>query len=137
MHTSTTVHIMAGPMTDMQKAMQSNGAEGRDRVVIIGGGIVGLSTAYSLALARKEQLRNSPHITVIESSDKLCPAASSQATGGLGDFGNGNGKTGVAGVSTLSYEIHVQLAKDFNGAERYGFGRQVSWVRRKILKEFS
>ena len=105
-----------------------------DGVIIIGGGIIGLSTAYSLALDLKEAAqsspqqdrRNVPNITLVESSDRLCPAASSQATGGLGDFGFGTDRSaGVAGVGSLSYEMHVDMAAKYNGEERYGFGRQV------------
>ncbi|KAF2115820.1 hypothetical protein BDV96DRAFT_599379 [Lophiotrema nucula] len=105
----------------------------QDGVVIIGGGIIGLSTAYSLALALNETVRTSkaqhrrriPKITIVESSDRLCPAASSQATGGLGDFGFGENKTGVAGVSSLSYKMHVEMAAKYNGEEVYGFGEQL------------
>lgn len=106
----------------------------QDGVIIIGGGIVGLSTAYSLALDLKEAAQSSaqqnphnvPRITLVESSDRLCPAASSQATGGLGDFGFGTNKSaGVAGVGSLSYKMHMDMAAKYNGEECYGFSRQV------------
>ena len=114
-------------------SLPDNDAQGG--VVIIGGGIIGMSTAYSLALDLKEAAKSSiphdsrrlePKITVIESSDRLCPAASSQATGGLGDFGFGNNKTaGKAGVGWLSYKMHVDMAAKNNGEKEYGFGPQV------------
>jgi glycine/D-amino acid oxidase-like deaminating enzyme len=104
-----------------------------DGVVVIAGGIIGLSTAYSLALSLQEMAQDFtpdqhsrlPKITVVESSERLCPAASSQATGGLGDFGFGENKTGVAGVSSLSYKVYVELAETCTGRGRYGFGRHV------------
>lgn len=103
--------------------------EVQDGVVIIGGGIMGLSTAYSLALAlneaassKPENRRNVPKITIIESSDRLCPAASSHATGGLGDFGY---TAGVSGVGSLSYKMHVEMAARYNGRKAYGFSEQV------------
>jgi glycine/D-amino acid oxidase-like deaminating enzyme len=99
-------------------------------VVIIGGGLIGLSTAYSLALTLNESSKpdnrcHMPKFTIIESSDRLCPAASSQATGGIGDFGFGSGNTGVAGVGSLSFKMHVDMAAKYNGREAYGFVEQV------------
>ncbi|KAF2872844.1 hypothetical protein BDV95DRAFT_605434 [Massariosphaeria phaeospora] len=89
--------------------------EQQDGVVIIGGGIIGLSTAYSLALALQNGRRPMPRITIIESSDRLCPAASSQATGGLGDFGDNH--TGFGGIISLTYQMHVDMAAQYNGEE--------------------
>lgn len=107
------------------------GDNGHDRIVIIGGGVIGLSTAYSLALDIKsagETLASSgnakPKITVIESSNEVCPAASSHATGVIGDFGS-KFRPKLAGLQKLSYDMHVNWAEDFDGAKNYGFTRQV------------
>ena len=108
----------------------------QDGIVIIGGGVIGLSTAYSLALSLQEiakdltldQRSRLPNITVVESSDRLCPAASSKATGGLGDFGFDNGPTGLADLALLSYEMHKEMAQKYNGEKRYGFSSQVNIV---------
>ncbi|KAF2650298.1 nucleotide-binding domain-containing protein, partial [Lophiostoma macrostomum CBS 122681] len=96
--------------------------------VIIGGGVVGLSTAYSLALALKDASASDssaiPMITVIEPSNEISPAASTHATGGIGDFGSKSNPS-VASVAKLSYNMHVKMAAEHNGAEKYGFSEQV------------
>ena len=56
----------------------------------------------------------------------MCPAASSHAIGGLGDFGFGSNRlVGKTGLGSLSYRKHVDMAKRYNGEEVYGFGQQV------------
>ena len=111
---------------------------GHDRIVIIGGGVIGLSTAYSLAIDLKAAVDNlssvdgpRPRITVIESSNEICPAASSHATGGLGDFGS-KSRPSLAGLQKLSYNMHLKWAEDFNGAEKYGFTRQVRYCTQML-----
>jgi len=58
------------------------GAQGP--TVILGGGIIGLSTAYHLALALRDQ--NTP-ILVADPSSAICSGASGQCEGALGGFG--------------------------------------------------
>ena len=114
--------------------MSQQESSAQEGVVIIGGGIIGLSTAYSIAhdmqkavqCSTQQPYRPVPKITLVESSDRLCPAASSQATGGIGDYGFGPDKTaGKSGVGWLSYKMHVEMAAKHNGEELYGFSQQV------------
>jgi len=66
-----------------------------DDTVILGAGVIGLATAYQLALAHRKTANTTskPHsrIVVIERAAHISPAASGQATGGLGDFGFASG----------------------------------------------
>jgi hypothetical protein len=90
-------------------------------VVILGAGVIGLSTAYYLALSLNENgtANNSlPPIVVVDPSKHICPGASSQATGGLGDFGFGP-RTSALGA--FSYNLHKELALEHNGRETYAF----------------
>lgn len=103
-------------------------------VVILGGGVIGLLTAYYLALSLQKSARltpsgpgdQRPHITIIDSSDRLYAAASSQATGSLGYSEEKESKTGRAGLACLSYRQHVRLAEQYNGKDEYGWSDQVS-----------
>ena len=106
----------------------------REGMVIIGGGIIDLSSACSLALDLEEAAQSStqhacrllPKITIVESSDRLYPVASCPATSGLGSFGFGNDRMpGKAVVASLSYKMHFEMAAKYKGEELYGFGRQL------------
>ncbi|PGH29198.1 hypothetical protein GX50_08061 [[Emmonsia] crescens] len=93
-----------------------------DTTVIIGAGVIGLSTAYYLALALNETTSymppSVPDIVVIDSSHDICSGASGEATGGLGDFGF---SSDTAPLGTLSYQLHKELASKYNGREKYKF----------------
>ncbi|OJD24453.1 hypothetical protein ACJ73_04189 [Blastomyces percursus] len=91
--------------------------------VIIGAGILGLSTAYYLAIALNETVSymppsSEPDIVVIDSSRDICSSASGEATGRLGDFGF---RFETAPLGTLSYKLHKELALKYNGREIYNF----------------
>ncbi|KAL4821138.1 FAD dependent oxidoreductase [Aspergillus spinulosporus] len=86
--------------------------------VILGAGVIGLSTAYYLALALNETTTPKPPIVVIEPSHDVCPAASGEATGGLGDFGF---SVQTSPLGSLSYSLHQALAAAYGGTEQYGF----------------
>ena len=81
--------------------------------VILGAGVIGLATAYYLALAfssSKSQTATPPRarIIVIDPSSHICLAASGQATGGLGDFGFG---PETAELGKLSYALFQEIAE--------------------------
>jgi len=92
-----------------------------DNTVILGAGVVGLATAYQLALAHQEAAsatsRPPGKIIVIERAAHISPAASGQATGGLGDFGFASG---VTDLGALSYRLIQEVALA-NGMEEFGF----------------
>ena len=81
---------------------------GRSPVVIIGGGIIGLSTAYYLALARK----SGRSITIVDNASILFAGASGKANGILGDYGF---KPEAESLGKLSWELHQQLARVHRG----------------------
>ncbi|KAI4700615.1 hypothetical protein J4E81_003576 [Alternaria sp. BMP 2799] len=115
-------------------APQRDGLMGDD-TVILGAGVIGLATAYQLALAHRETAnatsRSSGKIIVIERAAHISPAASGQATGGLGDFGFASG---VADLGVLSYRLFQELATT-KGIKEFGFSE--STIYRIIPDNFT
>ncbi|KAJ5717571.1 hypothetical protein N7488_003217 [Penicillium malachiteum] len=97
----------------------------QDITVILGASVIGLSTAYYLALSLKENSAASlpcrPKVVVVEPSHDICPGASGTATGGLGDFGFSNA---VSLLGELSYSLHKDLALAYQGRKYWGFRDQ-------------
>ncbi|OAX81829.1 hypothetical protein ACJ72_03832 [Emergomyces africanus] len=93
-----------------------------ETTVIIGAGVIGLSTAYYLAHALNETVSymppSVPDIVIIDSSHDICSGASGEATGGLGDFGF---SSQTAPLGAFSYKLHKELASKHNGREVYKF----------------
>lgn len=90
--------------------------------VILGAGVIGLATAYQLALAFRASTENGgkstgPKIVVIEPASHVAPAASGQATGGLGDFGLQKHR---AELRILSYDLLEKLAFP-HGAKQFRY----------------
>ena len=83
-------------------------------VVIIGGGIIGLSTAYYHSLLGG----NRSSITIVESADSLFAGASGQANGILGNYGF---PRGAESLGKLSWKLHQQLANKYGGRGRWGY----------------
>ncbi|KAI4619859.1 uncharacterized protein J4E92_004587 [Alternaria infectoria] len=106
-----------------------------DDTVILGAGVIGLATAYQLALAHRETAnattRLHGRIIVVERAAHISPAASGQATGGLGDFGFASG---VADLGALSYRLFQELALA-NGVKEFGFSE--STIYRIIPEDFT
>ncbi len=83
-------------------------------VVVVGGGIIGLSTAYYLSLARK----SGRSITVLDSASVLFAGASGKANGMLGDYGF---KPEADSLGKLSWNLHRQLARMHKGRAVWGY----------------
>ena len=98
--------------------MNMTGARHKNRghspVVIIGGGIVGMSTAYYLALARKD----GHSIIIVDNAAVLFAGASGKANGILGDYGF---KPEAESLGKLSWELHQHLASRNNGRAGWGY----------------
>ncbi|WFD38896.1 uncharacterized protein MJAP1_001862 [Malassezia japonica] len=82
-------------------------------IVIVGGGIIGTSIAYYLS-----RTKDAPAITLLESSKGVAPGASGKAGGFLALDWHGMATSSLA---ALSYKLHRDLAKENNGAERWGY----------------
>ncbi|KAF3941843.1 hypothetical protein ABW19_dt0202895 [Dactylella cylindrospora] len=118
------------------------------KVVIIGGGIVGVSSAYFLS-----HHSSNPSVTLVEASS-IAAGASGKAGGLLALDWHGDD---TASLAALSYRLHVELAENHNGQERWGY-RQLNtleiscseekkragrpngipnWVREGVVRKFS
>ncbi|GLT49404.1 hypothetical protein SLA2020_229620 [Shorea laevis] len=81
------------------------------RVVVCGGGIIGVCTAYFLA-------KKGAAVTLVEKSSVAC-AASGKAGGFLAlDWCDGGP---VASLARASFNLHRSLSEELNGAESYGY----------------
>lgn len=83
--------------------------------IILGAGIIGLSTAYYLA---KHQQPSTIHL--VEPSPELFASASGYAGGFLARDWFG---PGVSSLGALSFDEHRRLAKAYDGASRWGYQR--------------
>ncbi|EPS37126.1 hypothetical protein H072_9268 [Dactylellina haptotyla CBS 200.50] len=82
------------------------------KIVVIGGGIVGVSTAYFLS-----HHHSKPSVTLIEASS-IAAGASGKAGGLLALDWHGSD---TASLARLSYELHASLADKHSGRERWGY----------------
>lgn len=82
-------------------------------VVILGGGIIGLSIAYYLSQSEKAQ-----QIYIVDSAPRLLESASGYAGGFLArDWFDQR----IAPLGELSFHLHRQLAESFDGQKRWGY----------------
>ncbi|OJD10694.1 hypothetical protein AJ78_08366 [Emergomyces pasteurianus Ep9510] len=92
--------------------------------VIIGGGIIGLSTAYYLSLfppSKKHQCQHQIHI--IDPATQLFDCASGYAAGFIArDWFSAE----LASLGALSFELHEQLAREHGGYEKWGYMRSTA-----------
>ncbi|KAI0471849.1 FAD dependent oxidoreductase [Xylariaceae sp. FL0804] len=84
-------------------------------IVIIGGGIIGTTTAYFLT-RHPEYNPSIHHITLLEATS-IAAAASGKAGGLLGLWAY------PTCLVPLSYRLHAELAAEHGGAERWGYRR--------------
>lgn len=95
-------------------ASTTNGtADGKRNIVIVGGGIIGCTSAYYLT--RHPSFDPSKHtITLLEAS-KIAGGASGKAGGLLALWAY------PSSIVPLSYRLHKELAEEHGGADRWGY----------------
>ncbi|XP_054823546.1 putative oxidoreductase TDA3 [Prosopis cineraria] len=82
-----------------------------NRVVVCGGGVIGVCTAYFLA-------KKGAAVTLVEKSDVAC-AASGKAGGFLAlDWCDGGP---LASLARASFHLHCSLSQELNGPQSYGY----------------
>ncbi|KAF8517754.1 FAD dependent oxidoreductase [Hysterangium stoloniferum] len=89
-----------------------------DNIVIIGGGIIGVCTAYYLSQDDRFKSR-SMSVTIVEAND-IASGASGKAAGFLTLDWHG---PRTASLAELSYGLHEQLANELDGKNAYGYRR--------------
>ncbi|KAM0479851.1 hypothetical protein ACHAPX_004428 [Trichoderma viride] len=90
--------------------------EGKRNIVIVGGGIIGCTTAYYLT--RHPRFSPALHtITLLEAAPAVAAGASGKAGGLLGLWAY------PASIVPLSYRLHSELAAEHDGANRWGYRR--------------
>ncbi|KAF8115076.1 hypothetical protein N665_0030s0117 [Sinapis alba] len=101
-------------MTTLSKPMATNltdVGEASKRVIVCGGGVIGVCTAYFLA-------KKGTFVTLVEKSAVAC-AASGKAGGFLAfDWCDGSP---VESLARASFDLHRSLAEELNGVESYGY----------------
>ncbi|PHH85632.1 hypothetical protein CDD83_149 [Cordyceps sp. RAO-2017] len=90
--------------------------DGRRNIVIVGGGIIGCTTAYYLT--RHPSFNPALHtITLLEAAPTVAAGASGKAGGLLALWAY------PACLVPLSYRLHAELAAEHDGARRWGYRR--------------
>ncbi|KAK6532271.1 hypothetical protein TWF281_006463 [Arthrobotrys megalospora] len=107
-------------------ASTTNPAESSSNILILGTGIIGLSTAYYLSsLISSSSSKVSPqNITLLDTSPTLFACASGRAGGFLAKdwFAPASSKLGE-----LSFGLHRQLADVYDGRRRWGYSSSNSY----------
>jgi glycine/D-amino acid oxidase-like deaminating enzyme len=93
--------------------MATNSTDPGSNIVIIGGGIIGACTAYYLSTHPSS---SGKIITLLEATS-VAAAASGRAGGLLAKWAF------PACLASFSFELHEELAKKFNGKEKWGYRR--------------
>lgn len=96
----------------------------RPHIVIVGGGIIGLCTAYYLLTVPEP-----PRVTIVENTH-IAAAASSKAAGFVAGHKGWHAPANVE-LAKLSFDAFTDLAAKFGGAESFGW-RLVSTTGVKI-----
>ncbi|KAN0089941.1 FAD dependent oxidoreductase [Hyaloscypha variabilis] len=87
----------------------------KQNIVIIGGGIIGCTTAYYLT--HHPNFIPSVHSVTLIEATKIANGASGKAGGLLAAWAN------PSSLARLSFDLHDQLAREHDGAERWGYRR--------------
>lgn len=104
---------MQDPLTATQTAIKTD-----QHTVILGGGLIGLSTAYQLAKAT-EQNRHNVQITIVDPASKMCAGASGQHEGVLATVDVASEQ--VQPLVDLSMKLDIAMASEYRGSDLYGF----------------
>ncbi|KAJ1833122.1 hypothetical protein LPJ63_003012 [Coemansia sp. RSA 2711] len=93
---------------------------GRETIVVIGAGIVGVSTAYFTAkkLAAEYPAEKRPRVVLVEQCEPGC-SASGKSGGFLARHWSDG--TDTEQLAQFSYDLHAKLAQEHNGPERWGY----------------
>jgi glycine/D-amino acid oxidase-like deaminating enzyme len=107
---------------------------GPGNIVVVGGGIAGITTAYYLATHPKRP--SGSKVTVIEGT-KVAAGASGYSGGFLAKDWHGSATSStlcktkplisintaltISGLSAMSYDLHKELSDNFGGAEKWGY----------------
>lgn len=84
-------------------------------IVVIGGGIAGVSTAYFLSIS--PHLPKSTTITLVEGT-RIAAGASGYSGGFLAKDWHGSA---TASLAAMSYDLHARLAREMGGKEKWGY----------------
>lgn len=107
--------------------------DGKKNIVIIGGGIIGCTSAYYLT--RHPSFDPSKHTVTLLEASEVAGGASGKAGGLLGLWAY------PSSIVPLSYRLHKELADEHNGADRWGYRAvhvaQVDCIGRKPEKATS
>ncbi|CAM1508131.1 Fc.00g049790.m01.CDS01 [Cosmosporella sp. VM-42] len=88
--------------------------DGKRNIVVVGGGIIGSTTAYYLS--RHPKFNPALHtITLLEAAPSIASGASGKAGGLLALWAY------PACLVPLSYRLHAELAAEHNGAQNWGY----------------
>jgi glycine/D-amino acid oxidase-like deaminating enzyme len=87
-------------------------------VVIVGGGVIGLSAAYYISTSS-----NPPKVYVLDNSPILFQCASGRAAGFITkDWFNSS----LAALGELSFKLHRELADRFDGRRNWGYSETIA-----------
>ncbi|KAJ2046812.1 hypothetical protein GGH13_009279, partial [Coemansia sp. S155-1] len=95
-------------------------ADERETIVIIGAGIIGVSTAYFTAkkLAEKYPVNQRPRLILLEQCEPGC-SASGKSGGFLARHWSDG--TDTEKLAQFSYDLHAKLAAELGGADKWGY----------------
>ncbi|CCE62911.1 hypothetical protein TPHA_0D02750 [Tetrapisispora phaffii CBS 4417] len=95
--------------------LPSNRSDGKEHIIIVGGGIIGVTTAYYLTQHPKFS-PSTHYITIIESTEVAC-GASGKAGGLIASWAFPDQ------IVPLSFKLHSQLNQQFDGEANWGYRR--------------